>query len=158
MSAHTRICFIKNKEIRRTMKSKFILAGIIVIILLAGYLIWTYVNHLDYLSKTQHEAGRWAVISDSKGDIIAVEATNDEIWNTLRSLHQNQTAMWIGGIIELYNNKWGFRFKPDTIVVAQITIEGAQSSIQGISEDLDYWVNVWTKEAYVLAKVVEIHE
>ncbi len=66
--------------------------------------------------------------------------------------------MWIGGIIELYNNKWGFRFKPDTIVVAQITIEGAQSNIQGISEDLDYWVNVWTKEAYVLANVVEIHE
>ncbi len=66
--------------------------------------------------------------------------------------------MWIGGIIEEYNNKWAFRFKPDTIVVAQITIEGAQSNIQGISSDLNYWVNKWAKETYVLAKVTEIYK
>jgi len=141
------------------MKNKFVSAGIIVIVgVIAGYSIWTYANHLDYLSKTTHETDRWAVISDSNRDIIAIETTNDEIWNILGSLHKNQTAMWIGGIIEEYDNKWGFRFKPDTIVVAQITIEGAQSNIQDISGDLNYWMNVWAKETYVLAKVVEAHE
>ncbi len=140
------------------MKSKFVLAIIIVVIVvIAGYFVWTYVNHLDYLSKTMHETDRWAVILDSKGDITAVESTSDEIWNTLESLHQNQSERWIGGVVEEYDNRWGFRFKPDTIIVAQVTIEGAQSNIQGISGDLSYWIDVWARETYVWAKVVEIH-
>jgi hypothetical protein len=61
-------------------------------------------------------------------------------------------------VVEKYENKREFCFKPETIVIAQITIEGAQSNIQGISRELDYWMNVWAKEAYVLAKVAEIHE
>lgn len=150
--------FIERKEIRRTMKNKLMLAGLIVTILAVVPLIWIYVNHLDYLSKTMHETDEWAVIADSRGDIIAVETTSGEIWNTLKSLYQNRTAMWIGGFIELYNNKWGFRFKPDTIVVAQNTAEGAQSDIQGINADLDYWMNGWARETYVLADVVDIHE
>jgi hypothetical protein len=66
--------------------------------------------------------------------------------------------MWIGGFVETYSNKWGFRFKPDTIVVAQITIEGAQSNIHAMSRDLDYWINTWPNIAYVLAKVIEVHQ
>jgi len=141
------------------MEKKFVLVAVIVIVaVVAGYSIWIYVNHLDYLNKTKHETDRWAVIMDSKGDIIAIETTDDEVWNTLGGLHQNQTAMWIGGIVEEYDNKWGFRFNPETIIVAQITIEGAQSNIRGISGDLNYWMNVWTRETYVLANVVETHE
>ncbi len=141
------------------MKKKLVLTGIIIVVaVVAGYSLWTYTNHLDYLGKTRHETDRWAVIMDTKGDIIALETTSNDIWDTVDDLHQNQTVMWIGGIVEEYNNKWGFRFKPDTIVVAQITIEGAQSNIQGISGDLNYWINVWAKETYVLAKVTEIHK
>ena len=66
--------------------------------------------------------------------------------------------MWIGGIIEEYDNYWGFRFNPDTIVIAEITIEGAQATIQFISDDLDYWSNTWQNEAYVFAQVTQIHE
>lgn len=141
------------------MKNKLIFVSVVIIaVVLVGYSVWVYINHLEYLSKTLHETDRWAVIRDSKGDVIAVETTNHEIWNTLVSLRQNQTEMWIGGIVEEYENKWGFRFKPETIIVAQITIEGAQSNIQGISGDLDYWIKVWSKETYVLAKVTEIHK
>lgn len=131
---------------------------IVVAAVVVGYSILAYMDHLDYLSKVKHETDRWAVIMDSKGDIIAVETKYDQIWNMLDTLHRNHTAMWVGGIVEGYDNKWGFRFKPDTIIIAQITIEGAQSDIQGISGDLNYWMNVWTKETYVLARVVEIHE
>jgi hypothetical protein len=123
-----------------------------------GYVLFTYWNNLGYADKTKHETERWAVIVDTKNDIIAVEITNPSVWLSLERLNENQTEMWIGGIVEIYDNYWGFRFKPDTIVIAEITIEGAQSTIQGISGDLNYWINVWTKEAYVLAKVVEIHE
>lgn len=119
---------------------------------------YSYINYEDYSGKTIHETDRWAVVTDSKGDIIAVETTSDTIWSQLVKLHQNQTQMWIGGIVQEYNNTWGFRFKPDTIIVAQITIEGAQSNIKGISDDLDYWIHTWAKEAYVLSRVSEIHE
>jgi hypothetical protein len=140
------------------MNKKIVITGVVIIsTILVIYSVWSYLNYLDYLDKTVHETNKWAVIKDSKGDIIALETTDEIVWNTLLELHQNQTEMWIGGIVEEYNNKWGFRFDPNTIIIAQVTIEGAQSYIQGISEDLDYWINTWGTYTYVLAKVVEVH-
>jgi len=141
-----------------TRKKIALLSILIVVIAVVGYSVWTYVNQLDYLAKTAHETTRWAVIRDSRGNIIAIEPTENEVWSVLRSLLQNQTAMWIGGIVENYDNHWEFRFKPDTIVVAQFTVEGGQSNIQGISEDLNYWTTTWAKETYVLARVAEMYE
>ena len=141
-------------KVRKTALASVVIIAIAVVC----YAVWIYVNQLDYSSKTLHETERWAVIRDSKGDIIAIETTGDQVWSVLSSLHQNQTAMWIGGVVESYDNKWGFRFKPDTIVIAQFTVEGGQSNIQGISGDLDYWINTWAKETYVWARVAEIHE
>jgi hypothetical protein len=141
------------------MKRKLVLAAIgASVIVITGFLLLAYYGNIDYSYKTKHETDCWVVIKDSKGDIIAVETTNPAVWNTLVNLKNNQTEMWIGGIVEEYDNYWGFRFRPDTIVVAEITIEGAQSNIQGISEDLNYWINVWNKEAYVLSSVIEINE
>ena len=154
------LTFIKaaRREARATKIKAAFVSVLVVVVAVGCYLMWTQMNHLDYLSKTMHETDRWAVIRDSKGDIMAVETTDDSIWNVHSALRQNQTAMWIGGDVEEYDSKWEFRFKPETIVVAQFTIEGAQSNIQGISGDLDYWINVWGRETYVLARVVEIHE
>ena len=139
---------------RRTVLS----VVVVVAVAMGGYSVWSYMNHLDYLSKTVHETDRWAVIVDSKGDIIAVETTSDEVWNQLVELHEKDEERWIGGIVEEYGNKWGFRFRPDTIIIATITIEGAQSNIQGISADLEYWIDIWANVAYVWASVVEIRE
>ena len=134
------------------------IGAVIIIIALVCFSTWVYLRNLDYSSKTKHETSVWAVIEDSKGDFMAVETVNPNVWSTLLNLFNNQTEMWIGGIIEEYDSHWGFRFRPDTIVVAQITIEGAQSNIQGIGGDLNYWRNIWEKEAYVLSTVIEIHE
>jgi hypothetical protein len=129
---------------------------IIIASLIIGLFVLTQMNNIS--SKTEHETDRWAVIMDSKKDIIAIETTDPDIWVSIKKLNENQNEMWIGGIVEEYQNHWGFRFKPDRIIVAEVTIEGAQSNIQGISGDLNYWINIWTKQAYVFAKVVEIHE
>jgi hypothetical protein len=128
------------------------------LLLLILRVILLLLNNADYLSKTKHDSQRWAVVTDSKGDIIAVETTDPEVWAVFKALWLNQTERWIGGFVEEYDNYWGFRFRPDSIVVAEITIEGAQSNIGGISGDLDYWINVWSKQAYVLATVSELHE
>lgn len=133
--------------------------GVVVVVLIAAsYSVWTYLNYLDYSNKTVHETLRWAVITDLKSDIIAVETTRNEVWNTLTDLHQNQTAMWIGGIVEEYDNTWGFRFKPDTLTIAEVTAEGAQTTIRDISENLDYWISTWGTLTYVFGTISEIHE
>ena len=135
------------------------LASIMTIaIVVIAFSVWTYWTEISYSGKIKHETNAWAVIKDSKGDVISVETTSSVVWDNLVGLHDNQTEMWIGGIVEEYDNYWGFRFRPDTIVIAQITIEGAQSNIQGISGDLNYWISVWTKEAYVLSNVIEIYQ
>ena len=92
------------------------------VIVIIAFLIFTYWINSDNSNKTKHETNRWAVITDSKDDIIAVETSDSNVWDTLTNLNTNQTEMWIGGIIEEYDNYWGFRFDPDTIVIAEVTI------------------------------------
>ena len=140
------------------MKKKTVIATVALTVVLAmgGVLVWNYLNYWDYLKEIAHETGRWAVIEDVNGDHIAVEPTRDEVWSRLVGLHRNQTVRWIGGIVEGYGNKWGFRFKPENITIAEVTAEGLQATIRYISENLDYWLGI--KWAYVSAKVTEIHD
>lgn len=139
------------------MKNKMVLAGValIVVLAIAGIFLWNYARErADYLNEIAHETDRWAVIKDVNGDHIAVEPTSDDVWNQLVELYQNKTVMFIGGIVEEYGNKWGFRFKPENITIAEFTAEGLQATIRYISGNLDYWLGGW---AYVKAKVTEIH-
>jgi hypothetical protein len=138
------------------VKRPVLIAVAVVVVVLSASLVLAYLN-MDYANKTKHETTRWAVITNSKNDIIAVETSNPEAWRALTALHNTQSELWIGGIIEEWDNFWGFRFKPDTIVVAEITAEGAQSTIRAVSEDLDYWMNTWQNQVYVLARVTELH-
>jgi parallel beta-helix repeat protein len=96
----------------------------------------------------------WAVIQDSKGDRLRVETSRDEVWAVLVQLYHNGSERWIGGIVERYNNEWGFRFDPNTILIAEITIEAWQTTIRGISQNLDYWLG---HMAVVDAQVVAIN-
>lgn len=140
------------------MRQNIVILGVFIVAIIVASLVLVSMNDADNLSKTKHDTQRWAVIVDSHEDIIAVETTIQGVWDTLKALNMNQTEMWIGSVVEEYDNYWGFRFKPDSIIVAEITIEGAQSNIKGISGDLDYWIYVWSRQAYVLARVSELHE
>ncbi len=102
---------------------------------------------------------RIAIIEDVNGDRIGVEPTSDEVWDRLVELYHDGGEMWIGGAAEIFifirydpNYPWGFRFKPATVVVAEVTAEGLQATIRDISENLDYWLQLG--HVYVLAKVV----
>jgi len=122
------------------------------ILVLSGVLAWSY---MDRMSALKHETGRWAVIEDVNGDVLAVEPANDEVWRCLVKLNENGTRMWVGGIVEKYDNKWGFRFKPENVTVAQFTAEGLQATIKYISENLNYWLGL--KLPYVNSEIAEIH-
>jgi FPC/CPF motif-containing protein YcgG len=136
------------------MKQKHRIAVfVIAITVVAIGLVW---NHTEYLSTTKHDTNRWAVIQDVDGSMIAIETTDEALWNQLVQLQKNGTEMWIGGVVERYDNKWGFHFNPDTIIIAQFTIEGAQTTIHFLSEDIEYWINFGF--AYIGSKVIEIHQ
>ncbi|MDH5439436.1 MAG: hypothetical protein OEZ48_00695 [Candidatus Bathyarchaeota archaeon] len=140
------------------MRKRTILAvaALVLLAIATILLVWNYVNYLDYLSEIVHETERWAVIEDLNGHHVAVEPTSDDVWNQLVRLNENGTSMWIGGVVEEYGSKWGFRFKPETVAVAEVTAEGLQATIQYIGENLNYWLDLeW---AYVDAKVTEIHQ
>jgi len=128
-------------------------AGLLFAILILGVVV--LVLYFEYVSQIEHETNRWAVIQDVNGDRLAVEPVSDHIWSELVQLHWNGTGMFVGGIVERYSNKWGFRFKADTVTVAQFTAEGLQATISDISTNINYWLDLgW---AYVGANVVEIH-
>ena len=137
------------------MKKRYVAVAVFVtmVFVILGVAVWA--NYVDSLNAVKHDTNRWAVIEDSNGDRMAVEPIDDHIWSELVQLNQNGTKMFVGGIVERYNNKWGFRFKPDSVRVAEFTAEGLQATIRYISENIDYWLNLgW---AYVSAKVIEVH-
>jgi len=135
-------------------KKRYVAVAVFVTMMFVILGVAAWANYVNSLNEVKHETNRWAIIEDVNGDRIAVEPIDDHIWSELVQLNQNGTRMFVGGIAERYDNKWGFRFKPDTVRVASVTAEGLQATIKYISENLDYWLNGW---AYVSAKVVEVH-
>lgn len=127
-------------------KSIMIVIVLALIVTIAGVTVW--------ISYKQPNA-QWALIEDLNSDHLAVETTSDKVWSQLLQLYQNGNRLWIGGIVERYNNTWGFRFKPESLTVAEITVEGSQTTIGAISENLEYWLGL--RWAYVYGKVTEIH-
>ncbi len=135
------------------MKTWHIVAAAAIIVgAVVGVAGWT--RHTDLLATIKHETDRWAVIEDVNGDRMAVEPADDKVWLDLVSLNQNGTRMFVGGIVEAYGNKWGFRFKPDTVTIAHVTAEGLQGTIGYISAHVEDWLGGW---AYVSSRVVEAH-
>jgi len=137
--------------LKRMKKLVVTVAVLALVITVAGVLVWSYLDELDAL---KHETGRWIVIEEVNGDRIVVEPVSDMVWEQLVQLYQNKTKRLIGGIVEEYDNKWGFRFKPGNVTVAEFTAEGLQATIKYVSDNLDYWLNGW---AYVPARVTEVH-
>ncbi len=136
------------------MKTKPVLAALLLVVVSSALIVvWT---HLEYSSATRHDTDRWAVLQDVEGTLLAVEPTSDAVWHQLVALHANGSRMWVGGVVQRYANKWGFRFMPENIIDAQVTIEGAQATIRYISENLEYWLTFGV--AYVGAIVLEVHE
>jgi len=138
-------------------KTRIALVGFVLMVILAA------AGWIHFLRAAADEAFGMAIIEDIKGDRVAVEPTSGEVWNKLVELRHSKEEMWIGGIVEVFifirpdpNYPWGFRFKSENITVAEVTAEGLQTTIRDICENVDYWIRIG--QAYVLAKVVEIHK
>jgi hypothetical protein len=138
-------------------KNGITLIGVVLIIVLVA------IGFVHFLGASPDEIFVMAIIEDTNGDRIGVEPTSSDVWDELVELYHSKEVMFIGGVVEVFipiepdpNYPWGFHFKPETVIVAENVAEGLQTTIRGISEDVDYWIRI--SPAYVLAKVVEIHE
>jgi hypothetical protein len=135
-------------------------------IALAGLALITVllvVGRVHFLMAAPDETLVMVIIEDTHGDRIGVEPTSSDVWDELVELYHSKEVMLIGGPVEVFifirpdpNYPWGFRFIPENVTVAENTAEGLQTTIRGISEVVDYWIRLG--QAYVFAKVVEIHE
>jgi hypothetical protein len=135
------------------MKRIYIVVGVALLVALCvAAFLW--MSYSDMMFALRHGTNRWAVIMDGDGSQMAVEPVSDEVWQQLSQLCQNKSTRFVGGIVERYENKWGFRFKPENVTVADFTAEGLQATVRYISGNLNYWLSGW---AYVSARVTEVH-
>jgi len=65
---------------------------------------------------------------------------------------------WVGGKLINATNVWGFIFDPDTIIVANVTAEALQTTLEQIKEDPNYWFNMPGGICYIGARVTEINK
>ncbi|MFQ6013083.1 MAG: hypothetical protein ACE5LS_05510 [Thermoplasmata archaeon] len=82
------------------------------------------------------------LVEDPNGDRleIRVDPSRQEAIDALMEMHVTGESKWVGGEIESFENEFGFRFKPNTIVVADLTAEGAQAVFyRTIQDDFAYW-------------------
>lgn len=93
-------------------------------------------------------------IEDLNGDTLDVEVNAFNVSEQAKQVKESGERKWVGGKLILYDNERGFRFDPDTIIIADATAEGLQTTLQGISESPDYWMQFDT--VYVSAVVLEV--
>jgi len=144
----------KRRQQLMKMKKVWVAVALLITVAVAALSVTIWTRHLEELSALKHDTDRWAVIQDVNGDRMAVEPTSGEVWSQLVQLSQNGSRRWVGGMVERYDNKWGFRFNPETVTVAEVTIEEAQATIKYISEHVDERLDKWT---YVSSRVAEVH-
>ena len=97
------------------------------------------------------------LVEDIDGDRMSIRASknNQDALDALTEMSKTGQTMWVGGEIQDFKNKFGFRFSPDTVAVAEITAEGLQAAkYKSIQEDIDYWRGLGT--VYISGKVVSV--
>lgn len=67
---------------------------------------------------------------------------SDSIGNIMKGLEGEGRAYWIGGgVIPDIDQEHKFYFDPNTILIAEVTAEGMQTTISQIKQDPEYYLN-----------------
>lgn len=84
---------------------------------------------------------RYVVIADTWNDTLVVETTNEIVWSDLTQMYLTKKERFVCGTVDRYNNRWGFRLRPSTIIVADVTAEALQTYLRYVRSHLSYWLN-----------------
>jgi len=86
----------------------------------------------------KHETNRWIIVWDDVGKRIAIEPTEESVWEELLLLKDNISWYSINGLVVPYNNFWHFHFDPSTIELMD-SIRG-MATIARITYNLDIYL------------------
>jgi hypothetical protein len=129
---------------------KWLIAAVIIVIAAAA------VFALYSLIMPGPQEYNWCIIEDVNGDRLKVEVADEGTWKQILIMQHERSTRWIGGRLIKADNEWGFTFDPSTVIVAELTAEGLQTTLQQIKDDPKYWFGF--DICYVGAGVVETHE
>ena len=96
-------------------------------------------------------------IQDVNGDSLEIQVSNETVWQQILEMHRAGQRKWVGGKLINATNVWGFTFDPDTIIVAEFTAEGLQTTLEQIRADPDYWFNIPGGICYIGATVTRVN-
>lgn len=96
-------------------------------------------------------------IQDINGDSLEIQVNSEEVWQQILEMYQTRQRKWVGGKLINATNVWEFTFDPDTIIVAEFTVEALQTTLEQIRADPDYWFNVMGGICYIGARVTEVN-
>ena len=136
------LCFntniIQTKNLGLVMERK-ILSGVfiaIIVCLLFGFP--TCFFGFNFSKDIKHDTAHWAIIEERWGTRLAIEPTNELVWEELLNPNYNLASISIWGTIISYDNSWQFRFDPATIRVEY----GWKSSptLNDVSSNLEHYL------------------
>jgi len=121
------------------------------VLIVAG--LWVVPNLEGQPTKTAN----LCTIQDVNGDRLEIQVNNETVWQQILEMHRTGQRKWVGGKLINATNAWGFTFDPDTIIVANFTAEGLQTTLEQIKADPDYWFNIVGGICYIGAIVTEVN-
>lgn len=90
----------------------------------------------------QTAPGKHLVLIQNYSDTMWIGTHSDSLGEVMRTKVGDRNEYWIGGrVVPDEDYPWGFYFDPNTIVIAEMTVEGMQTTIRQIAEDTDYFAN-----------------
>lgn len=94
------------------------------------------------------------IVKDVNGDTLEIEVNEFDVLEQAAQMNESGARKWVGGKLVTYENEWGFRFHPDTIIIADVVAEGLQTNLRFIKEDFDYWSRF--SRVYIWAEVTHL--
>jgi hypothetical protein len=92
--------------------------------------------------------GKYLVRIRNYTEVMWVGTNSDSIGTVMAELVGTGQSRWIGGqVVPDQSYPYGFYFDPNTVLVAEMTAEGMQATIQQIAQDPEYFArHGWSTE------------
>ncbi|MEM0475151.1 MAG: hypothetical protein QXS11_07660 [Zestosphaera sp.] len=123
------------------MRKTYMIAAIILIFILFLALLYFYVT-----SKRHQEPLGWLFTIDVNGEKFKVVVKNSFVAEELRKILRGERFGIVIGELRRgdggFNKPWSWHLDPDTVEVADATIELCDGMPSFVESELEYWLNV----------------
>lgn len=123
------------------MKKTYLIVAIVLIIAALSVLLYFYV-----VGKQPREPLGWLFTIDVNGEKFKVLVKNPSVAEELRKMLRGERLGIVTGELRRgnggFNSPWSWHLDPDTVGVADVTIELCDGMPSFVESELEYWINV----------------